>query len=132
MYRIKPIQIKEEQERVCVLCKVEYDADALAYEAVEEDGTLLGVCQFHIKDDAGYIDVIKNAPGTDDGEAMYIMGKATLNFIDLCGIKKAYYLGEDTPLVRSVGFSPDKDGKLFVDLEGFFEHKCHGEAHDRK
>lgn len=125
MYRVKPIQTKEEQERVCALCHTEYDADALAYEAVEEDGTLLGVCQFKIKDDAGYILELVSAPNVDDGEAMYIMGKATLNFIDLCGIKKAYYVGAPSPLITSVGFTPDADGKLFADLEGFFEHKCH-------
>lgn len=127
MYKIKPIQTKEEQERICAICNTEYDADMLAYSALEEDGSIIGVCQFVMRDDAGYIKELVSAPGVDDYEAMYIMGRATLNFIDLCGIKKAYYLGEDKPLVRAVGFAPDKSGALFVDLTGFFEHKCHGE-----
>ena len=127
MYIVKPIQTKEEQERICLLCDTEYDADELAYAAIEEDGTVLGVCRFSIKGDEGIMYELKNAPGIDDHEPVYIMGRATLSFIDLCGIKKARFVGKETPLVRAVGFKADEKGELTLDLAGFFEHKCHGQ-----
>lgn len=126
MYKIRPIQTKEEQERICLICKTEYNADELAYVAVEEDGTVLGVCRFAIKGDTGEMYELKNAPGIDDYEPVYIMGRATLSFIDLCGVKKACYKGEDKPLVRAIGFKPDESENLTLDLAGFFEHKCSG------
>ncbi len=127
MYKVKPIQTKEEQERICLICDTKYDEEELAYAAIEEDGTVLGVCRFAIKGDKGIIYELKNAPGVDDYEPVYIMGRATLNFIDLCGVRYAYYEGEDKPLVRAIGFKPKENGALLLDLEGFFEHKCGGE-----
>lgn len=126
MFRIKPIQTKEDQERICALCDTEYDADMLAYSATTEKDELLGVCQFKLGDNAGYIKELVYAPGTDDYEAMFIMGRATLNFIDLCGIKSAYYMGEENTLVKSLGFKKNNEGKLFMDLTGAFEHGCKG------
>ena len=129
MYKVKPIQTKEEQEKRCNECGVEYNADYFAYEAVTGEGELIGICQFSLDDEAGHIHELAYAPGSEDFEAMYIMGRTTLSFIELCGIKKAYYEGEENQLVRAVGFNPDENEKLFVDLEGFFEHHCGGESH---
>ena len=127
MFQIKPIQTKEDQERICALCNTGYDADMLAYSATTEKGELLGVCQFIMKEDTGYIKELVYAPGTDDFEAMFIMLRATLNFIDLCGIRKVYYMGEVKPVVTAAGFKADESGKLFIDLSGAFEHKCHSD-----
>lgn len=127
MYQIKPVQEKADQARMCELCKIKYDADLLAYAATYDDGRLIGICQFTMRDDMGYVYELAAAPGVDDFEPMYIMGKAALNFIDLCGIKKARYLGSDSPLIRAVGFEMnEREGGLFVNLNGFFEHKCGG------
>jgi len=128
MFQIKPVQTKVDQERICALCNTEYDADMLAYSATTETGELLGICQFVMKDEAGYIKELVYAPGTDDFEAMFIMARATLNFIDLCGIKKAYYMGEEKPIVKAVGFIRDSEGRFFIDLTDAFEHKCGGKS----
>ncbi len=131
MYKVRPVQTKEKQEKLCAVCKVEYNADYFAYEAVTGDEELIGMCQFSLDNEAGHIHDLVYAPDSDDFEAMYIMGRATLNFIDLCGIKKAYYEGEENRLVRAVGFKPDESGRLFVDLEGFFEHHCGGDPQNK-
>ncbi len=124
MYCIRPIQTKEEQELTCNKCSCEYDADMLAYSAKTEDGKIIGICQFIIKEENGYLKEIAASHEIDDYEALFIMGRATLNFLDLCGAKTAYYLGKELPIVRALGFKPDENGKLALDLNGFFEHKC--------
>lgn len=122
MLEIKPIQTKEEQKRICEMCGVEYFPDDMAYFASEGD-KLLGVCQFNMKGGRGYISNMSNAIGVDDFEAMFIMARQTLNFIDLCGVHGAVYLGEESRLSKAVGFK-NVDGELFMDLTGFFESPC--------
>ena len=107
MLEIKPIENKSDQEKLCALCGVDYNKNALAYSAYEGE-TQLGICQFYLDGDYGYIYV--------------------LNFIDLCGTHKALFCGEESRLTKAVGFS-QKDGKLFMDLEGFFEDHC---SHHKK
>ena len=54
MFEIKPIESKERQKAICAQCGVPYRDDCFAYSAIEED-RLLGICQFKIKDDIGYM-----------------------------------------------------------------------------
>ena len=54
MLKVLPIQSKEEQERICRACGVEYKPDLLAYSA-ESDGRLAGISQFKLSDTGGII-----------------------------------------------------------------------------
>ena len=89
MLEIKPIQNKDEQEAACARCGVAYHPDMMAYSA-KDDGNFIGVAQFTIIEGAGYIQSITLTEGTDDFEALFLMGRAMLNFIDLCGIHQAF------------------------------------------
>ena len=59
-------------------------------------------------------------------QVLFTLGRAALNFIDLCGVHKAYYDGKDTDdmLLRQIGFTKNADGEYFIDLEGFFTSPC--------
>ena len=52
------------------------------------------------------------------------MGRATLNFIDLCDIHEAYFEGEDVRGAKAIGFRDTKNGKLWVSMKGMFESPC--------
>ncbi len=126
MLKALPIQSKEEQEMICNLCGAEYDADLMAYE-ITIDEKIAGICQFTINSRGGSLRCLKAAPNSDDFQAMFVLGRATLNFIDLCGIKSAYYDGTDADkidaLLKAIGFK--KAGAEYrVDLENFFVHPC--------
>ena len=123
MLEVKPIQAKEEQKEICGLCGVEFDPDCLAYSA-KEDGKLLGVSQFRILGDYAVIYDLKNATGTDDLGALIIMGKATLNFIDLCGVKEVILKEESNYLPQILKFDNSKDGVYKLNLEGYFNSPC--------
>ena len=109
----------DEHERVCLTLGLSYDKNQFAYAAYEE-GTFLGVCQFSMRDGFGRIYDIAPAPGVDDFTSLFVLGRAALNFIDLCGVHDAYFEGEESRLTRAVGFKKQEDGTLYMNLRGFF------------
>ena len=121
MLEIKPIQSKVEQEDACARCGVAYDADCMAYGA-KENGELLGVAQFTIEKGQGYVKCIATRVGLDDFEALFLMGRAVLNFIDLCGVHTAVCAeGASTKrAIAAIGFSRDADGALRADMTKMF------------
>ena len=124
MLKVLPIQTKERQEEICKLCSVEYKPDLLAYFA-EVDGTLAGVSQFKLTDKGGIVYDLAPADDFYNFEALFVMGRGTLNFIDLCGVHRAFFDGEaDDQLLRAVGFKKNEDGRYEVDLNGFFDEPC--------
>jgi len=127
MLKILPIQSKSEQEELCARCGVEFDPDMLAY-AASVDDRIAGICQFKLTDKGGVISSF--APATDfySRDALFVLGRGTLNFIDLCGVHYATFNAQfdDEELLRMIGFKKNEDGLFAVDLEGFFTSgHCH-------
>ena len=133
MLIVKPIQTKEEQENACTRCGVTYFADSMAYGAYI-DSTFIGVCQFSVDDEYGYIKNLAEAKGVDDFEAMFIMGRATMNFIDTCGIHKVYCAPKETSerIMLAIGFKRQSDGSFLADMTGMFDGShCAGEKNEK-
>ena len=63
--------------------------------------------------------------------ARFVMGRAALNFIDLCGVHTAFFEGEPTnpALLRRIGFRQNEHGVFAIDLAGFFTHPCSHAEH---
>ena len=129
MLKVLPIQSKADQEDICKKCNVIFKPDLLAYSATVND-VLMGVSQFKLTDKGGVVCDLAPANDTFDFEALFVLGRGTLNFIDLCGVHSARYVG-DIPdeqterLIKAVGFKKDENGEYFVNLEGFFTDHCH-------
>ncbi len=131
MLEILPIQTKIEQEAACARCAVAYDADCMAYQALV-DGVLTGICQFSMDEEGGHIRhlaVVKDATFADRDriESLFVLGRATLNFIDLCGVHFALFEDADFTdegMIKSIGFSKDEQGRWVMNLEGFFTEPC--------
>ena len=125
MITVTPIQEKDEQARLCALCGVPFEQELLAYRA-EDNGVFAGLCQFKNDRDGGHLYHLAAPMGEDRTEALFVTGRATLNFMDLCGIKVAFFDGEGVSdaLLRRIGFEPDTDGRYTIRLEGFFKHPC--------
>ena len=127
MLKILPIETKEEQARIMALCSIDYNTNALAY-AAYDDGKLVGGAQFLLKGAICQLTDIRNADGVDDAEALFIMGRGLLNFVDLCGIHDAYLPYPeriDAALRERIGFFADEKGVYYMNLRGFF-NKHHG------
>ena len=129
MLEVKPIQTKKEQQEICELCEVEFAPDCFAYSATENE-KLLGIAQFRIFGEYAVIYDLKNIAGVDDLGALIIMGKAALNFIDLCGVKQvvlndACVVSEESNyLPQILKFDNSKDGVYKLNLEGYFNSPC--------
>ena len=93
-------------------------------------GGIIG--EFCDTDKGGYISDLKPRLGSSDFEAMFILGRSTMNFIDLCGKHTCYaaeYAAEER-LLKAIGFSKDENGRYFVDMTGFFDGHCSGHPVD--
>lgn len=125
MLEVLPIQEKSTQEATCLRCGVEYKPELMAYSA-HVDGELVGVCQFTMTAKGGELIDLANAEGIKDTQALFVIGRATLNFIDLCGVHYAFCRSTqiDEVLLRAIGFSKNSDGIYDVDLTHFFDHPC--------
>ena len=137
MLKVLPVQSKAQQEELCTRCGVIFQPDLLAY-AATVDEKFVGICQFKLTSEGGFIyDIAKltdrdvpedqKARDASDFEALFVMGRGALNFIDLCGVHKAFYVGEpvDEPLIRAIGFKQNDNGRYEINLEGFFTDHCH-------
>lgn len=127
MLEVLPIQEKTEQEALCARCGIPYHCELLAYKAMT-DGELRGICQFTMDAQGGRI--VDLAPmGEAEFEPLFVMGRATLNFIDLCGVHRAFFDADyrDETLIRAIGFSKNAVGRWEMDLTDFFQEPCqHG------
>ena len=125
MFIIKPITDKALQQKYCELCNITYIPHAMAYEA-KLNGDFGGICQFELKKESGVLHNLCAAPGIEDFEMMFIMGRATMNFIDICELHTcvAYASTADHRLLTAIGFKTRQDGTYFVDMHGMFDGKC--------
>ncbi len=127
MFKITPIQDKKKQEEICGICGAKYRADALAYLMYDiESGDVMGMSQFEVGR-TGYIYDLREAGDRGDFEAMFILARQTMNFIDLCGahICHTSYDAGEARLLRAVGFT-EKDGGLVCNMTGMFDGHCGG------
>ena len=125
MLIVKPIQDKDVQKNYCEICDTPYLPAAMAFYA-EVNGELVGVSQFTLKNKQGYIECLAERSGSDDWEAMFIMGRATMSFIETCGIYDCFCRADatDEDSIKRLGFRRQEDGTWFVSLEGFFNDHC--------
>ncbi len=131
MLEVLPIQTKLEQEAACARCGVTYDPDCMAYHALV-DGELTGLCQFRMDEEGGHIctlSVVRDTELSDRDriESLFVLGRATLNFIDLCGVHFALFEDKafsEEGMIRSIGFARDDASRWVMDLDGFFTEPC--------
>ncbi|MBQ7828526.1 MAG: hypothetical protein IJ386_09725 [Clostridia bacterium] len=119
MFKVKAIENKDEQKRMCELCCAEYKEDSFAYAAYDvktaddESGEAIAVCQFTFIGGCA-IHCLTPAEGREDDEAVLILGFAVLEFLRRCGFKEVTANMQDSYAVR-LGFR-NTDGKHILDL----------------
>ena len=125
MLEVLPIQSKSEQEALCARCNVPFRVEALAYQALVEH-EFVGICQFTMNAEGGRILDFAPLPDRYEFEPMFVMGRAALNFIDLCGVHRAFFDADcnNETLIRAIGFSRNADGRFEMDLTDFFKEPC--------
>ena len=125
MLEVLPIQEKQEQEALCGRCGIPYRVEALAYKAIV-DGEIRGICQFKMDAEGGKILDFSSVPQGYEFEPMFVMGRAALNFIDLCGVHTAFFDADcdNEILIKSIGFSRNSNNRWEMNLTDFFKEPC--------
>ena len=129
MFKITPIQEKLRQKEIAEMCGAEFRPDAFGYQMYDIDsGEMMGFSQFEIGE-SGVIFDLRECGERNDFEAMFILGRQTMNFIESCGALHCYAEKDagDARLLSAIGFK-EKDGKLFSDMTGMFDGHCSGHA----
>ncbi len=124
MLKVIPMSNPEEQQRVCKESGVQYDKNQFAY-AIYEDDKVIGASQFYIKNDVGYLSDLKIKD--DSLPHAMLLGRSVLNFLDLHGVKEAYFekRGENyDKQAKAIGFK-DKSGNWYAYLDGMFTAEHH-------
>lgn len=126
MLIIKPIQDKSYQKEVCQLCGFKFEPMSFAY-SENEDEKLIAACQFDILGANGTISDFGMVKGVEeDIEALIILGRAVLNFMELSGVETCTFDSTDANAYKyskMIGFAK-KDGKKEICLKGLFDGKC--------
>ena len=129
MFKIEPVQDKEKQKELCGLFGCEFAEDFFSYYMYDmKSGKPMGFSQFEINGNSGFIKDLTELPEDNDVEAMFILGRQTMNFINACGGIECYAAdnGNDPRLLHAIGFRKNDDGEWRATLEGMFDGKCDG------
>ena len=125
MLIVKPILDKELQKELGDICGVAFNPDALAFSAYDEEN-FIGFCQFTVSGGTATLTDVCSKPGVNDFEAMFIMSRGALNYIDLCGfhIAKTTKDAGNITLIRAIGFKEISDGVFEMNLTEAFTSTC--------
>jgi hypothetical protein len=126
MLIINPVEEKQQQAEYCHLCGIPYHMRDFAY-AAYVDGEFVGISQFYVTDECGFLEHLAPAPDKRDIEALFIIGRQTLNWIDLLGLHTCRTTPDSSnpKLLSVLGFIA-KDGYLEADMTHMFDGHCGG------
>ena len=126
MFKITPVQDVHTAKNYLEACSAELLDGAFIYAMTDcESGEIMGISQFEILDDCGYIYNLKEANGLNDFEAMFILGRQTMNFINACGMEicKISKNAGDEALIKAIGFN-DHGSYYECNTTGMFDGSC--------
>ena len=127
MFKIEAIQSFEVQKKYAKLCNCEAKIGYFAYAMFDvETNNPMGFAQFDIRGEIGLISDLREIGGNDDFEAMFILGRSTMNFIDLCGAHEAVADEDagDERLMKAIGFNKNDEGNYYCNMTGMFTGGC--------
>ena len=131
MFKITPVSDIDEARSLCESLALPYFEGAFYYKMFDmESGNLMGLSVFELYAAHGEILALKESDGLDDFEAMFILTRQTMNFINLCGHKRCIATVAHAPerLLTCAGFKSCDEGKMEANLEGMFDGHCHTSA----
>lgn len=127
MFKITPISDPIIQKQCAEACNTRMIPGFFAYSMTDvETGRMMGFSQFEITDEGGYLCDIRECGDKDDFEAMFILARQTMNFIDLCGAHHiiAPSSAADERLLRAAGFKKTDENTYSCDTTGMFDGHC--------
>ena len=127
MFKITPLQSEDEIRECARACGATEKPGYFAYAMRDlTDLSLMGFAQFDILGDDAVLADLKPVPSLDDFEAMFILGRQTLNFMEKCGAERvsASKDAAEIVLLKAIGFKEDDDKIYKMNIKGLFDGHC--------
>lgn len=132
MLLITPIQDEKyhiELAKRCGFTAVPFSLAYLAANADEKTHEIIseiGICEFTIHNDEGTITALASLPDVSDDEALMIMARTAMSFINRCGIKNAHFAqgAAKHDMMKSLGFRCGDNNVFSIDLDEFYKSPC--------
>ena len=132
MFKIFPIQDEETKRLYAEACGAKAKSDAFAYAMADAESlAIMGFAQFDIDGNKATIYDLKEKIGQNDFEAIFILGRAMLEFCERCGAEdcEAAHAAAEETLLRAIGLrTVTEDGRLCGRIAGMFDGHCDGKA----
>ena len=126
MFKISPVQDESIALEVARICEISRIPGAFVYQMRDiESDELMAISQFEILGSSAVIYDIRAVKGLDDDEAMFILARQSMNFIDMCGAHfcKALPATADAKFLARVGFKSNENG-YECNMTGMFDGNC--------
>ncbi len=130
MLAVKPLPDREKAGSICRRFGTDYSDEVFVYYAAEVDegdlsstDNLLGLCTFTLSNGLNEILFLDYAPGTHDTEAVIILSRAVMSFMNRCGVKTVK-LSESISEEICSSLALRIEDNRSVDLDSFFESPC--------
>ncbi len=124
MLVIRPVHTSYEREEYTKIFGI-VPQDGFHVIAALNDMKFVGAAYVSFDGKNGYIHNMSLVDGYNDLTDKILLGKATLNFLDLSGAKDIIFAADDEKYATMLGFKMT-DGKYFLNLEGYFDGNCSG------
>lgn len=132
MFEVQPVRSREFQSQIADALGCPFYDNTYAFFAGEitDDArtvtSLIGMCQFTLDPEKCVIRSIAAAPGCEDDEAMIVLVRAVMSWIDKAEIPfvAAEESAASRETIRSLGFR-EVDGEWIIDLKKFYRSPCH-------
>lgn len=129
MFKIFPIQDEETKNTYAAACGAVARTDAFAYGMADAESlAIMGFSQFDLDGEGATLYDLKEKIGQSDFEAIFILGRATLEFVERCGAEECFapLSAADETLLRAIGLRTECEGGLSGRIAGMFDGHCEG------
>ncbi|MBR2324850.1 MAG: hypothetical protein IKA53_02280 [Clostridia bacterium] len=129
MFKIFPIQDEKTKSTYAAACGAVARADAFAYGMADAESlAIMGFSQFDLDGNRATLYDLKERLGQSDFEAIFILGRATLEFVERCGAEECFasLTAADETLLRAIGLRTEREGGLSGRIAGMFDGHCDG------
>ncbi len=131
MFKIFPIQDEKTKKIYAEACGAKAIVGVFAYGMADaESAEIMGFSQFDFDGEEATLFDLKEKCGSSDFEAIFILGRATLEFCERCGAVRcrAEKNAADETLLRAIGLREELENGLFGHIEGMFDGHCDGKG----
>ena len=129
MFKIFPIQDENTKNTYAAACGAKAIEGAFSYGMMDAESTeIMGFSQFDLEGNGATLFDLKERLGQSDFEAIFILGRATLEFMERCGAEecRAPLTAADETLLRAIGLRTECAYGLTGRIAGMFDGHCEG------